>query len=239
MFYFQLLFEDETPQLLSALPWTTEETVVCELQLPHQSISITASDTGLPSKSMSVKRALPETEEFCSIQASPNKRIKGGLHLTSSDNVNVNHSCYNNNNNKQTITMGKCEKSNNEAIWVDLDNEIKEEPTSGSMNAYYICCVQGCTSTNKTCMLYPFPANPQQAEKWLEKCSRPDLIPFLRLNGSVPYNFLMCRKHFHNNQFRNIDGQESLLLHAVPVFFPGVVGTSQQIKKRKPGPRRG
>lgn len=67
---------------------------------------------------------------------------------------------------------------------------------------FYMCSVRGCLSTNKSKLLYPLPPEPDLALKWLRSLDEKRLAHFLKMNGNVPFNFLVCEKHFEKNLFK-------------------------------------
>lgn len=89
-----------------------------------------------------------------------------------------------------------------------------------SICPYYLCCSKDCLSTSITRLLFPFPANIQQAKVWLERCGRLELKGLLDSHGSVPHNFMLCEKHFKRNQFALFErDNKTLQTNAMPTLF--------------------
>ncbi|KAF2358785.1 Zinc finger C2CH-type [Trinorchestia longiramus] len=89
----------------------------------------------------------------------------------------------------------------------------------GLQASYFICSSEGCMSTSKSHLLYPFPKTPRIALSWLQRSGRENLVHHLGMNGSVPNNFLLCEKHFDDNQFVENTEPKELKKIAMPSLF--------------------
>lgn len=69
-------------------------------------------------------------------------------------------------------------------------------------NIFFVCSVRGCLSTSNSNWLYSLPSEPDHASKWLSSLHEKQLEQLLKLNGSVPSNYLVCEKHFEDRFFK-------------------------------------
>ncbi|XP_018015217.1 uncharacterized protein LOC108672105 [Hyalella azteca] len=89
----------------------------------------------------------------------------------------------------------------------------------GPHSSYFICSADGCTSTSKDHLLFPFPKAPRVALLWLQLIGKQNLVHHLGVNGSVPNNFLLCENHFDDDQFIECSDNKLIKKTAMPSRF--------------------
>ena len=89
-------------------------------------------------------------------------------------------------------------------------------PEGSEKNRFFTCCAKNCKSTTMDSKLFPFPEDETQARHWLQICNREDLEQYLKEWKVIPFNFMLCSKHFKDNCFNN---KTSLAGDALPESY--------------------